>query len=604
MKIHMVKKGESLYQIAQKYHVDLDKLIEMNPQIADPNVIDVGMKVKIPNAPKPVEPPTDYLYKHTVVQGDTLWKLSKAWNIPLNDLIAANPQLKNPNVLMTGDIVYIPKSHSHHQGGHHMNPGQHGKKSTAPIQEVPTPLPAPVPEMPEPNVEMPVMPNVNQQPSVPEIQSIPEQPMPVMPNVNQQPFVPEIQSIPQQPMPVMPNVNQQPFVPEIQSIPQMPAMPNVNQQPYTPEIQSIPQMPAMPNMNQQPYTPEIQSIPQMPAMPNMNEHPFVSEAQSMPQMPQMPMMPTMPTMPTTPTMPTMPTTPTMPTMPNMNQQPFMPYSAEHEAHPFSAMPFGDNVFGAGQEASPNMPFGQQPSANLFEQFQVPAAEVMSFDHQPMSMWPQNEPEMPHMAQMPMASHMPYQNFAPVTPYPIHHAGGCGCGGYVSPAQVSPAHDHGKPFPYAQQMESPFMAQAAQQPYMPMSMPMSMPYSNVPYPTAVGPAGEEPCYPYGYDPRLFGAAYPGPVYPMYGHPMSPYGDPYAGIHDAGQENSFRDLEQDQQENGDLTAGVSQKTEKPAKRVSKKKRSSAEVALNRLIQSQRRARTGSLKPKAKRSPWINV
>ncbi len=89
--------------------MELDQLIAANPQIANPDVIDVGMKVKIPDSPKPVQQPTDYLYKHVVVQGDTLWKLGKAWGVPLADMVAANQQLKNPNVLMTGEIVYIPK---------------------------------------------------------------------------------------------------------------------------------------------------------------------------------------------------------------------------------------------------------------------------------------------------------------------------------------------------------------------------------------------------------------------------------------------------------------------------------------------------------------
>ena len=142
MKIHMVKKGESLYSIAQKYNVNLDTLIEANPQIADPNKIDVGMKVKIPSAPAPAESnkPSHHAHKHIVKQGETLWKLSKAWGIPLKALIDANPQLKNPNILLTGQTVYIPKP-----GGEEKEekkntapiPKGHGeKKSTAPIDLV------------------------------------------------------------------------------------------------------------------------------------------------------------------------------------------------------------------------------------------------------------------------------------------------------------------------------------------------------------------------------------------------------------------------------------------------------------------------------------
>jgi morphogenetic protein associated with SpoVID len=54
VKIHIVKKGETLYQLAEKYDVDLNKLIEANPQIKDPDQIDVGMKIKIPAAPAQV----------------------------------------------------------------------------------------------------------------------------------------------------------------------------------------------------------------------------------------------------------------------------------------------------------------------------------------------------------------------------------------------------------------------------------------------------------------------------------------------------------------------------------------------------------------------
>lgn len=133
MKIHIVKKGDTLYKLSQKYHVDLQKLIEANPQIANPDVIDVGMKVKIPANAQPVKLPENMIaYKHVVKQGDTLWKLSKEWGVPLHTLIQANPQLKNPNVLLTGEVVNIPKigvvpsnnqPHSHSPTAVQSNPG-------------------------------------------------------------------------------------------------------------------------------------------------------------------------------------------------------------------------------------------------------------------------------------------------------------------------------------------------------------------------------------------------------------------------------------------------------------------------------------------------
>jgi len=119
VKIHIVKSGDTLFWLAQKYGVSVEEILKLNPGITNPDVIEVGKKVKIPSNPhgghgSNGSPAGEgIMHQHVVKQGDTLWKLSKAWGIPLNDLIKANPQLKNPNVLLTGDIVNIPKTHTH-----------------------------------------------------------------------------------------------------------------------------------------------------------------------------------------------------------------------------------------------------------------------------------------------------------------------------------------------------------------------------------------------------------------------------------------------------------------------------------------------------------
>ncbi|AOZ91893.1 LysM peptidoglycan-binding domain-containing protein [Paenibacillus crassostreae] len=111
MKIHMVKKGDTLYDLSQKYGISLDKLIEANPQLTDSNLLNVGDKVKIPSKSVSVSVPVseEAVHKHVVKQGDSLWKISKAWGVSLKDMIDANPQLKNPNALLVGEIVNIPE---------------------------------------------------------------------------------------------------------------------------------------------------------------------------------------------------------------------------------------------------------------------------------------------------------------------------------------------------------------------------------------------------------------------------------------------------------------------------------------------------------------
>ena len=127
VKIHIVKQGDTLFELSKKYNVSLQAIIDANPQLSDPNKLNIGDKIKIPTTSTSGQGTDDVLYKHVVKQGDTLYKLSKAWGVPLQTLINANPQLSDPNVLKIGDVINIPKV------------------STTPA---PTPLPAPKPANP------------------------------------------------------------------------------------------------------------------------------------------------------------------------------------------------------------------------------------------------------------------------------------------------------------------------------------------------------------------------------------------------------------------------------------------------------------------------
>ena len=44
---------------------------------------------------------------YIVKKGDTLWGIARAYGVKLADLIAANPQIKNPNLIYPGDRVNI-----------------------------------------------------------------------------------------------------------------------------------------------------------------------------------------------------------------------------------------------------------------------------------------------------------------------------------------------------------------------------------------------------------------------------------------------------------------------------------------------------------------
>lgn len=72
LKIHIVQKGDTLWNLAQKYGVSFEEVKQLNAQLADPNQIMPGMKIKIPTSTKqvqqqqkPVNDKTMHPYKDT-----------------------------------------------------------------------------------------------------------------------------------------------------------------------------------------------------------------------------------------------------------------------------------------------------------------------------------------------------------------------------------------------------------------------------------------------------------------------------------------------------------------------------------------------------------
>lgn len=45
---------------------------------------------------------------HTVVSGDTMWKLAVRYQVGLSEIIAANPHIPNPDLIYPGQTLYIP----------------------------------------------------------------------------------------------------------------------------------------------------------------------------------------------------------------------------------------------------------------------------------------------------------------------------------------------------------------------------------------------------------------------------------------------------------------------------------------------------------------
>ena len=49
---------------------------------------------------------------HTVVKGDTMWKIASQYQTGTSEVISANPQISNPNLIYPGQVLTIPQENS------------------------------------------------------------------------------------------------------------------------------------------------------------------------------------------------------------------------------------------------------------------------------------------------------------------------------------------------------------------------------------------------------------------------------------------------------------------------------------------------------------
>ena len=96
MDIHVVSKGETLWQIANRHNANMNSIAQIN-ELQNPNQLVVGQSLVIP---KPG-------ISHIVKYGETLWSISQQYGVTINSILQAN-QITNPNLLYPGTTLFIP----------------------------------------------------------------------------------------------------------------------------------------------------------------------------------------------------------------------------------------------------------------------------------------------------------------------------------------------------------------------------------------------------------------------------------------------------------------------------------------------------------------
>ena len=94
---HVVKSGETLWDIARKYQVNLDTVIVAN-NFVDANRLRIGQKVRVPTQ--------DGVFYH-VQRGDSIWKIAQRFNVASTEIISTNG-IDDPARLRIGQELFIP----------------------------------------------------------------------------------------------------------------------------------------------------------------------------------------------------------------------------------------------------------------------------------------------------------------------------------------------------------------------------------------------------------------------------------------------------------------------------------------------------------------
>ena len=75
---------------------------------ASGGLVEVSVEGEPEGGTDPESPAGGWGAVHTVRKGETLWGIAWRYGVALTALIAANPQIKNPNLIYPGDQVRIP----------------------------------------------------------------------------------------------------------------------------------------------------------------------------------------------------------------------------------------------------------------------------------------------------------------------------------------------------------------------------------------------------------------------------------------------------------------------------------------------------------------
>ena len=104
---HTVIKGETVYSISKKYNISSEDILKANPEVK--NGVQENSILTITKSVKNIVS-SENVISHKVEAKETLYSISKKYNVSIEEIIAKNPVAKNG--LAEGWFLILPKKSS------------------------------------------------------------------------------------------------------------------------------------------------------------------------------------------------------------------------------------------------------------------------------------------------------------------------------------------------------------------------------------------------------------------------------------------------------------------------------------------------------------
>lgn len=102
---HTVKQGETLYSLSKKYNVEISKIYASNPELKE-GTLNIGQIIQIPgkSGRTAVKNQPEQLARIVLEPKDTLYSLAKKYHLTVAEIQKLNPDLK----MQIGEVILIP----------------------------------------------------------------------------------------------------------------------------------------------------------------------------------------------------------------------------------------------------------------------------------------------------------------------------------------------------------------------------------------------------------------------------------------------------------------------------------------------------------------